>query len=52
MLVYKNVKIVLKEKFFLIEWDEECLIGVVYKFGEVLNIYILYRIEVFDNLNI
>lgn len=52
LFVYKNVKIVLWEKFLLIEWDEEWLIGAVEWFGEVLNIYMLYWIEVFDNFNI
>ncbi|MHA6485656.1 excinuclease ABC subunit UvrC [Bacillus cabrialesii] len=52
MLAHKNAKIALKEKFSLIERDEERSIGAVQKLGEALNIYTPYRIEAFDNSNI
>lgn len=40
------------EKFYLIEWDEECMVGVVEWLGEEFGIVVFYWIEVFDNLNI
>ncbi|MCY7782183.1 MULTISPECIES: excinuclease ABC subunit UvrC [unclassified Bacillus (in: firmicutes)] len=52
MLAHKNAKIALKEKFSLIERDEERSIGAVQKLGDALNIYTPYRIEAFDNSNI
>lgn len=52
MLAHKNAKIALKEKFSLIERDEERSIGAVQKLGEALNIYTPHRIEAFDNSNI
>ncbi|KXJ38161.1 excinuclease ABC subunit C [Bacillus spizizenii] len=52
MLAHKNAKIALKEKFSLIERDEERSIGAVHKLGEALNIYTPHRIEAFDNSNI
>lgn len=45
-------KIALKEKFSLIERDEERTIGAVKQLGDALNIYMPYRIEAFDNSNI
>ncbi|MCY8514348.1 excinuclease ABC subunit UvrC [Bacillus atrophaeus] len=52
MLAHKNAKIALKEKFSLIERDEERSIGAVQRLGEALNIYTPHRIEAFDNSNI
>ncbi|MBY4604885.1 MULTISPECIES: excinuclease ABC subunit UvrC [Bacillus] len=52
MLAHKNAKIALKEKFSLIERDEERSIRAVQKLGEALNIYTPHRIEAFDNSNI
>ncbi|MGG3625967.1 excinuclease ABC subunit UvrC [Bacillus gobiensis] len=52
MLAHKNAKLALKEKFSLIERDEERTIGAVEKLGEALNIYTPFRIEAFDNSNI
>ncbi|MEG7356932.1 excinuclease ABC subunit UvrC [Bacillus inaquosorum] len=52
MLAHKNAKIALKEKFSLIERDEERSFGAVQKLGEALNIYTPHRIEAFDNSNI
>ncbi|WP_338442961.1 excinuclease ABC subunit UvrC [Bacillus spizizenii] len=52
MLAHKNAKIALKEKFSLIERDEERSIRAVHKLGEALNIYTPHRIEAFDNSNI
>lgn len=46
------MKIVLNEKFMLFECNEECIVGVVEWFGEVMGILILLCVEVFDNLNI
>lgn len=42
----------MKEKFSLIERDEERTIGAIEKLGKALDIYTPYRIEAFDNSNI
>ncbi|MFS0656969.1 excinuclease ABC subunit UvrC [Bacillus sp. 179-C3.3 HS] len=52
LLAHQNAKIALKEKFSLIERDEERTIGAVNQLGGALNIYTPYRIEAFDNSNI
>ncbi|MER3121721.1 excinuclease ABC subunit UvrC [Bacillus altitudinis] len=52
LLAHQNAKIALKEKFSLIERDEERTIGAVKQLGDALNIYMPYRIEAFDNSNI
>ncbi|NPC93655.1 excinuclease ABC subunit UvrC [Bacillus sp. WMMC1349] len=52
LLAHKNAKLALKEKFSLIERDEERTIGAIEKLGKALNIYTPYRIEAFDNSNI
>lgn len=52
MLAHKNAKIALREKFSLIERDEERSIGAAERLGEALNIYTPHRIEAFDNSNI
>ncbi|GJI58801.1 MULTISPECIES: excinuclease ABC subunit UvrC [Bacillus] len=52
LLAHQNAKIALKEKFSLIERDEERTIGAVEQLGDALNIYMPYRIEAFDNSNI
>ena len=52
LLAHENAKIALKEKFSLIERDEERTIGAVKQLGDALNIYMPYRIEAFDNSNI
>ncbi|MCY7538625.1 excinuclease ABC subunit UvrC [Bacillus pumilus] len=52
LLAHQNAKIALKEKFSLIERDEERSIGAVKQLGDALNIYMPYRIEAFDNSNI
>ncbi|MBD7935631.1 excinuclease ABC subunit UvrC [Cytobacillus sp. Sa5YUA1] len=51
-LAYKNAKIALKEKFSLIERDEERTVNAIECLGEELGIYTPYRIEAFDNSNI
>ncbi|MEK4200942.1 excinuclease ABC subunit UvrC [Cytobacillus sp. FSL K6-0265] len=51
-LAYKNAKIALKEKFSLIERDEERTVNAIESLGEELGIYTPYRIEAFDNSNI
>lgn len=51
-LAIKNAKIALKEKFSLIERDEERTIVAVENLGEVLHIETPHRIEAFDNSNI
>ena len=51
-LANKNAKIALKEKFSLIERDEERTIKAVENLGEQLGIYTPHRIEAFDNSNI
>ncbi|KEP32014.1 excinuclease ABC subunit UvrC [Bacillus safensis] len=52
LLAHQNAKIALKEKFSLIERDEERTIGAVKQLGDALNIYMPYRIEAFDNSSI
>jgi excinuclease ABC subunit C len=51
-LAGKNAEIALKEKFSLIERDEERTILAVDKLGEAMGIYTPHRIEAFDNSNI
>ncbi|MGC7807182.1 excinuclease ABC subunit C [Bacillus paranthracis] len=51
-LANKNAKIVLEEKFYLIERDEERTIKAVENLGKQLGIETPYRIEAFDNSNI
>ncbi|MEK5339986.1 excinuclease ABC subunit UvrC [Weizmannia sp. FSL W8-1119] len=52
LMAEKNAKIALKEKFALIERDEERTIKAVENLGEKLDIYTPHRIEAFDNSNI
>lgn len=51
-LANKNASIALKEKFSLIDRDEERTIKAVENLGERLGIYTPHRIEAFDNSNI
>lgn len=51
-LACKNAKIALKEKFALIERDEERTIKAIENLGKHLNIETPKRIEAFDNSNI
>ncbi|KZN97188.1 MULTISPECIES: excinuclease ABC subunit UvrC [Aeribacillus] len=51
-LAYQNAKISLKEKFSLIERDEERTIKAIENLGKQLNIPTPHRIEAFDNSNI
>ncbi len=51
-LAEKNAAIALKEKFSLIERDEQRTIKAVENLGEILGIYTPHRIEAFDNSNI
>ena len=51
-LAQKNAKIALKEKFALIERDEERTVHAIDKLGNAMGIYTPYRIEAFDNSNI
>lgn len=51
-LAEKNASIALKEKFFLIEKDEDRTIKAVENLGTALGIYTPFRIETFDNSNI
>ncbi|MGN1402531.1 MAG: excinuclease ABC subunit UvrC [Bacillus sp. (in: firmicutes)] len=51
-LANKNAKNALREKFALIERDEERSIKAVENLGKILNIYTPHRIEAFDNSNI
>lgn len=51
-LAGKNAKIAIKEKFSLIERDEDRTIKAVESLGEKLNIATPHRIEAFDNSNI
>lgn len=51
-LAYKNAKIALKEKFSLIERDEDRTIKAIESLGQQLGIYTPHRIEAFDNSNI
>ncbi|APH04150.1 excinuclease ABC subunit UvrC [Bacillus weihaiensis] len=52
LLAHKNAKIALKEKFMLIERDEERTIKAVENLGDILGIATPHRIEAFDNSNI
>lgn len=52
LLANKNAKNALKEKFALIERDEQRTIKAVENLGEQLGIYTPLRIEAFDNSNI
>ena len=51
-LANKNARNALREKFALIERDEERSIKAVENLGEILGIYTPHRIEAFDNSNI
>jgi len=51
-LANKNAQNALKEKFSLIEKDEERTIKAVENLGKILGIYTPHRIEAFDNSNI
>ncbi|MDZ5470753.1 excinuclease ABC subunit UvrC (plasmid) [Bacillus sp. 31A1R] len=51
-LAEKNASIALKEKFSLVERDEERTIKAVEQLGTQLGIYTPHRIEAFDNSNI
>lgn len=51
-LAEKNASIALKEKFALIERDEERTIKAVENLGAAMGIYTPHRIEAFDNSNI
>lgn len=51
-LAEKNATIALKEKFSLVERDEERTIKAVEQLGNELGIYTPHRIEAFDNSNI
>ncbi|CAG9608831.1 excinuclease ABC subunit UvrC [Pseudoneobacillus rhizosphaerae] len=51
-LAEKNASIALKEKFSLIEKDEDRTIKAVENLGTALGIYTPHRIETFDNSNI
>ncbi|MDV2684837.1 excinuclease ABC subunit UvrC [Alkalihalophilus lindianensis] len=51
-LANQNAKAALKEKFSLIERDEDRTIKAVEKLGEAMGISTPYRIEAFDNSNI
>lgn len=51
-LACKNATIALKEKFYLIERDEERTIKAVENLGKALGIPTPHRIEAFDNSNI
>ncbi|MGD6816786.1 excinuclease ABC subunit UvrC [Metabacillus sp. 84] len=52
MLAHKNAKIALREKFSLIERDEERTIKAIENLGDKLGIAVPIRIEAFDNSNI
>lgn len=51
-LASKNAQIALKEKFYLIERDEQRTVGAVEQLGQALGIEAPHRIEAFDNSNI
>lgn len=51
-LAGNNAKAALKEKFALIDRDEERTIKAAEQLGEVMNIHVPRRIEAFDNSNI
>jgi len=52
VLAMKNAEAALKEKFLLLERNEERTIQAIEKLGQVLGIRTPYRIEAFDNSNI
>jgi excinuclease ABC subunit C len=52
LLAHQNAKIALKEKFSLIERDEERTIKAIDQLGEKMGIFTPARIEAFDNSNI
>ncbi|GAE26156.1 excinuclease ABC subunit C [Halalkalibacter wakoensis JCM 9140] len=51
-LANKNAQIALKDKFSLIERDEERTIKAIERLGQAMGIRTPYRIEAFDNSNI
>lgn len=51
-LAEKNAKQSLRERFFLIERDEERTVQAVEELGKILKIDVPHRIEAFDNSNI
>lgn len=51
-MAHQNAELALKEKFVLIERDEERTIAAVENLGKALNIPTPHRIETFDNSNI
>ncbi|MDT8859463.1 excinuclease ABC subunit UvrC [Alkalihalobacillus sp. MEB130] len=51
-LANQNAAIALKDKFSLIERDEDRTIKAIERLGEAMNIRTPYRIEAFDNSNI
>ncbi len=51
-LANKNARIALKEKFYLLERDEERTTKAIENLGKIMGIYTPYRIEAFDNSNI
>lgn len=51
-LATKNASVALKEKFLLIERDEERTVKAIERLGQEMGIYTPYRIEAFDNSNI
>jgi len=51
-LAIKNAEAALKEKFLLLERNEERTIGAIERLGKAMGIYTPYRIEAFDNSNI
>ncbi|ARK31656.1 excinuclease ABC subunit UvrC [Halalkalibacter krulwichiae] len=51
-LANQNAQVALKEKFSLIERDEERTIKAIERLGEAMGISTPYRIEAFDNSNI
>lgn len=50
-LASKNAQVALKEKFALLERDEDRTFGAIETLGAALNIGTPYRIEMFDNSN-
>mgnify|MGYP001484210355 FL=1 len=51
-LAGKNARLALKEKFLLLERDEERTTKAIENLGKIMGIYTPYRIEAFDNSNI
>ena len=51
-LASKNARLALKEKFLLLERDEERTTKAIENLGKIMGIYTPYRIEAFDNSNI